>query len=86
MRNEYVSVSFGNSRDITVSPVYQYDHGLVLRIADVQPEQIQQAHYAVEGQAETTGLQLISQENMLEARIPDNLVAMGKPVIAYLYF
>ena len=86
MRNEYVSVSFGNSKAVIADPVYQYDHGLVLKILNTSASEIQQAHYAVEDMRETVGLQLAQQGSNLEARIPDNLVAKGKKITAYLYF
>lgn len=86
MRDQYVSIAFGNSIEVKASPVYQYDHGLVLRIFDASADQIQQAHYGVANMSKTIGLQLMEKDGKLEARIPDNLVARGETIHVYLYF
>lgn len=86
MQDQYVDVSLSGVSTAESEPVFQYDHGLVLRIRGVELSAVQQAHFATPKQKQTIGLQLVQDGDAIVADIPDSLLTVGLPISCYLYF
>lgn len=86
VKNNTLSVRFGNDiYTIISSPLYQWDHGITLRVFNA-PNSVQQGHFSCADV--NTSLNVggsLQSGNVLLLKIPDALLSLGKPIFCYLY-
>lgn len=83
-----VPVTFSANTDYVESrPVYQYDHGLVLKVFGVESISIRQVHFT--NTANGLALNILTDLNIdgvVTVPIPDTQLCQNKCIWAYLYF
>lgn len=84
-RDPYIDVHFGNRQTMTTSDVYQYDHGLKLRIYDFTPENLAQIQYSHAGLSNAMSVIPTKEESCIIADIPDILLMQQKELQCYVY-
>jgi len=86
IRQPYVDVRLGNVRHQTISGLYQYDHGLKLRIYELEePPANVRVQYSFEGLKEATTVVPSLDDDVLTADVPDIMLVQPKPVQCYIY-
>ena len=85
-RTRYVSAPFVEGCYVlTIRGIYQYDHGLKLKISGQPTKQIPQMHFAYDGQRNTIPTIPVWDGDYLIADIPDTILMQPKEVWCYIY-
>lgn len=85
-RNPYIDVYFGTGQCIsTTSEVWQYDHGLKLRIHGFASANVPQIQYSNAGLADAMSVASAKESNCIVADIPDVLLTQSKEIQCYAY-
>jgi len=74
-RERYVDVQLGNSICVKLPPVYQYDHGLQLRLSGLPTDSaIPQVHFSCVGTKEAFTVFPSIEEEIYVVEVPDVLL------------
>lgn len=87
LRNEYIDVYLGNNnkRQI-VHGIYQYDHGLKLRIHGLPTNAVWQMQYGYAGNRTSVTVFSTLEDGTVVAAIPDMLLMQPNNLTCYIYF
>lgn len=86
VRSEYIDIEQSNNQPMIIRGVFQYDHGLKLRIYGLPADAEWQIHYGYSEYKD--GLSVIGQleGEAVVAAIPDILLMQAKPLWCYVYY
>lgn len=69
----YLDVMFDGNRQTVIHDVYQYDHGIVLRVRGVPIDEMWQLQFGYRGDAESVTVIGVIEDDAVTAQIPDYL-------------
>ena len=81
MRTNIVEVIVGTKKVVTAETIWQYDYGQVLKFVDLELPESYEVHFS----NTINGSAFVMTGNDDGVQIPDELIAAGKTVHAYLY-
>lgn len=85
-RERYVDVQLGNSICVKLPPVYQYDHGLQLRLSGLPTDSaIPQVHFSCVGTKEAFTVFPSIEEEIYVVEVPDVLLMQQNQLQCYVY-
>ena len=83
---KYVDVTFDGTSKQTVSGVYQYDHGLYLRVSGVPTNVQWQLQFTNRGDVDSITVMGTVSGGKVLGEIPDALLMQQREIICYLYY
>ena len=84
-RDEYIDIYLnGNKRQI-IRGIYQYDHGLKLRIHGQPTTSMWQMQYGCVGNRETVTVFSTLEDGTVVATVPDTLLMQPRDLMCYIY-
>lgn len=85
IRDKFVDITLDGTKHQIVRGLYQFDHGLKIRIAGVESEDTFQIQYSCVGQ--NNALTVMSQRDgdIVIADIPDAMQMQAKEIMCYIY-
>ena len=86
MITKYVDVTFDQTHKQMVDGVYQYDHGLLLRIHGVPTNVAWQFQFGYRGGVESVTTIGETEGEAVVGVIPDTLLMQPREVVCYLYY
>ena len=84
-KDRYIDVFLGNSERQIVRGIYQYDHGLKLRLNGLPTTSLYQMQYGCVGNKETTTVVSTIEDGVIVASIPDAQLMQPKDLVCYIY-
>ena len=83
---KYVDVTFDGTTKQMINGVFQYDHGLSLRVHGVPTDVEWQFQFGCRGGSESVTTIGSIEDNAVVGVIPDTLLMQPREVICYLYY
>lgn len=85
-RSNIIDVNVSGNSEVTVEHgIYQYDHGMKLRISGIQSGDAIEVHYAFKGMRDVVVDTPTKSGSVYLSSIPDEVLAQPRPVNAYVY-
>lgn len=82
----YVDVTFDGTDKQMVTGVFQYDHGLMLRVHGLPTDVVWQFQYGYRSGTETITSVGEAEDDAVVSAIPDTLLMQQREVICYIYY
>lgn len=86
LTTKYVDVTFDGTNKQMVTGVYQYDHGISLRVHGIPTDVVWQMHFGFQGSTYTVPSIAVPSEGAVIGAIPDGVLMQHREVICYLYY
>lgn len=84
--SKYVDVTIDGTKQQIVNGIYQYDHGIFLRVHGVPTNVVWQFQFGYRGSSESITAIGTVEDDAVIGRIPDTLLMQRREVICYLYY
>ena len=84
-RNEYVDIYLDGSKYQIIRGIYQYDHGLKLRIHGQPTTSLWQMQYGFVGNKEAVTVFSTLEDGTVVASVPDTLLMQPRDLMCYIY-
>lgn len=85
-RSNIIDVDVGSNSVVTIERgIYQFDHGMKLRIAGIETSDAIEVHYAFKGMRHVVTDTPVKDGAIYISSIPDEVLAQPMPVNAYIY-
>ena len=85
-RSNIVNVDVGSNSEVTIERgIYQYDHGMKLKIVGIETSDTIEVHYAFKGMRDVVIDTPTKDGSAYLSSIPDEVLAQPMPVNAYVY-
>ena len=84
--NPFIDVAYsGNMQTYTAKPVYQYDHGYILRLSGINESSVVQVHYAIPGMRGAIQDFAVCEDAVWTSKIPSSLLAQPREIQVFVY-
>lgn len=84
-RNEYVDIYLNGNKHQIIRGIYQYDHGLKLRIHGQPTTSLWQMQYGCVGNKEAVTVFSTLEDGTVVASVPDTLLMQPRDLMCYIY-
>ena len=85
-RSNIIDVNVSGNSEVTIERgIYQYDHGMKLRISGIASSDTIEVHYAFKGMRDVITDTPTKSGSTYLSSIPDEVLAQPMPVNAYVY-